>query len=103
MTTMLTLQEQLEMEIKENGESDPVVQMLRNQIQAEKSGKNLQELYLSGSVFNPSTSERLSSIKIQSEETKIVQDPCDSLNHTELKHDMKQASDIPESEKIIKN
>ena len=55
---MLTLQEQLEMEIKENGESDPLVQMLRNQIAAEKSGKTFQELYLTGSVKKqPSQSE----------------------------------------------
>ena len=47
---MLTLQEQLERELKENGESDPVGQMLRKQIQAEKSGKTFQELYLTGSV-----------------------------------------------------
>ena len=47
---MLTLQEQLERELKENGESDPVVQMLRKQIAAEKSGKTFQELYLTGSV-----------------------------------------------------
>ena len=42
---MLTLQELLEMEIKESGESAPLVQMLRNQITAEQSGKNFQELY----------------------------------------------------------
>ena len=42
---MLTLQELLEMEIKENGEQSPLVQMLRNQITAEKSGKTFQELY----------------------------------------------------------
>ena len=42
---MLTLQQQLERELKENGESDPVVQMLRNQIHAEQSGKNFRELY----------------------------------------------------------
>ena len=47
---MHTLQEQLERELKENGESDPVVQMLRKQITAEKSGKTFQELYLTGSV-----------------------------------------------------
>jgi|Laugresbdmm110dd_1035094.scaffolds.fasta_scaffold252924_1 hypothetical protein len=47
---MLTLQEQLEMEIKENGEKAPLVQMLRNQIQAQKSGKTFQELYLTESV-----------------------------------------------------
>ena len=56
---MLTLQEQLEMEIKQNGESDPLVQMLRNQIQAEKSGKTFQDLYLTGSVKKqPSQSEQ---------------------------------------------
>ena len=48
---MLTLQEQLEREIKENGESDPVVQMLRNQITAEKSGKTFRDLYVTGSVM----------------------------------------------------
>jgi hypothetical protein len=56
---MLTLQEQLEMEIKENGESGPVVQMLRNQIQAEKSGKTFRDLYVTGSVMkihDPETS-----------------------------------------------
>jgi len=47
---MLTLQEQLEKELKQHGESDPVVQMLRKQIVAEKSGKTFQELYLTGSV-----------------------------------------------------
>lgn len=102
MTTMLTLQEQLEIEIKENGESDPLVQMLRNQIQAEKSGKNLQELYLSGSVFNPSTSERPSTIEPHSEETKIAKDPSDTLNHTALEHDMKRTSDTSQSKRNIK-
>ena len=47
---MLTLQEQLDEEIKLEGENSPLVQMLRNQIAAEKSGKTFQELYLSGSV-----------------------------------------------------
>jgi len=56
---MLTLQELLEMEIKESGESAPLVQMLRNQIAAEKSGKTFQELYLTGSVKKqPSHSEQ---------------------------------------------
>ena len=41
---MLTLQEELEIELKEHGESDPVVQMLRKQIAAEKSDKKFYEL-----------------------------------------------------------
>lgn len=47
---MLTLQEMLDEEIKLKGENSPLVQMLRNQIEAEKSGKTSQELYLTGSV-----------------------------------------------------
>jgi len=42
---MSTLQEQLDRLIKRKGEQDPLVQMLRNQITAEQSGKNFQELY----------------------------------------------------------
>jgi hypothetical protein len=45
--TMSTLQEQLDRLIQQNGEKDPLVQMLRNQITAEKSGKNFYELYTS--------------------------------------------------------
>ena len=44
---MSTLQEQLDRLIQQNGEKDPLVQMLRNQITAEKSGKNFYELYTS--------------------------------------------------------
>jgi hypothetical protein len=44
---MLTLQEQLERLIQRKGEQAPLVQMLRNQIAAEKSGKNFYELYTS--------------------------------------------------------
>ncbi len=47
---MLTLQEQLDRLIKRKGEQDPLVQALRNQIQAEKSGKSFQDLYLTGTV-----------------------------------------------------
>lgn len=47
---MSTLQEQLDRLIKRKGEQDPLVQALRNQIQAEKSGKSFQELYLTGAV-----------------------------------------------------
>jgi hypothetical protein len=42
---MSTLQEQLDRLIQRKGEQDPLVQMLRNQITAEKSGKTFQELY----------------------------------------------------------
>jgi hypothetical protein len=55
---MSTLQEQLDRLIQRKGEQDPLVQMLRNQIQAEKSGKTFQELYLSGSVKKESTPVR---------------------------------------------
>ena len=47
---MLTLQEQLDRLIQRKGEGSQLVQMLRNQIQAEKLGKTSQELYLTGSV-----------------------------------------------------
>jgi hypothetical protein len=47
---MSTLQEQLAREIQRRGENSPVAQMLRNQLQAQKSGKSLQEMYLTGSV-----------------------------------------------------
>jgi hypothetical protein len=47
---MSTLQEQLARETQKRGENSPMAQMLRNQIQAEKSGKSLQDLYLTGTV-----------------------------------------------------
>ena len=56
---MSTLQDQLDRLISRKGEDDPLVQMLRNQIAAEKSGKTFQELYLTGSVKKqPSHSEQ---------------------------------------------
>jgi len=56
---MLTLQDQLDRLISRKGEDSPLVQMLRNQIAAEKSGKTFQELYLTGSVKKqPSHSEQ---------------------------------------------
>lgn len=81
---MLTLQQQLERELKENGESDPVVQMLRNQIMAEQSGKNLRELYTTGSVSIP---ERFRTIDPNSIAAKIGQELCDSLNATVLERE----------------
>ena len=55
---MSTLQDQLDRLISRKGEDSPLVQMLRNQIVAEKSGKKFQELYLTGSVKKqPSQSE----------------------------------------------
>ena len=102
VNTMYTLEEMLEMEIKEYGESSPLVQMLRNQIMAERSGKNFKELYVTGSVFNTSTSERPSTIEPHSEKTKIAKDPSDTLNHTALEHDMKRTSDTSQSKRNIK-
>ena len=56
---MSTLQDQLDRLISRKGEDSPLVQMLRNQIAAEKSGKTFQELYLTGSVKKqPSQSEQ---------------------------------------------
>jgi hypothetical protein len=52
---MLTLQEQLDRLIQRKGEQDSLVQMLRNQIVAQSSGKTFQELYLTGSVNKEST------------------------------------------------
>jgi|GEM_PF-3218976 len=54
---MSTLQEQLEREIQKRGEQSPVAQMLRNQIEAEKSGKTFQELYLTRSVAKRESSQ----------------------------------------------
>jgi len=79
---MNTLQEQLEKEIQERGEQSPLAQMLRNQIMAEQSGKNFQELYLTGSVSESSTPERFKTIDPNSVEAKIAQELCDSLNQT---------------------
>lgn len=78
---MSTLQEQLAREIQKRGENSPVAQMLRNQIMAEQSGKNLRELYTSGSVSIP---ERFRTIDPNSVEAKIGQELCDSLNATVL-------------------
>ena len=47
---MLTLEEMLKEREQRLGSNHPAVQMLRNQIQAEKSGKTFQELYVTGSV-----------------------------------------------------
>jgi hypothetical protein len=49
---MSTLQDQLDRLISRKGEDSPLVQMLRNQIAAEKLDKSLQELYQTGSVNN---------------------------------------------------
>lgn len=47
---MLNLEEMLKEREQRLGSNHPALQMLRNQIQAEKSGKTFQELYLTGSV-----------------------------------------------------
>jgi len=51
---MSILQEQLVRLIQRKGEEAPLVQMLRNQIAAEKSRKTFQELYLTASVVTNS-------------------------------------------------
>lgn len=81
---MSTLQEQLAREIQKRGENSPVAQMLRNQIMAEQSGKNLRELYTTGSVSIP---ERFKTIDPNSIAAKIGQELCDSLNETVLERE----------------
>ena len=56
---MLTLEEMLKEREQRLGSNHPAVQMLRNQIQAKKSDKTFQDLYLTGSVKKqPSQSEQ---------------------------------------------
>ena len=93
---MSTLQEQLEQEIQERGENSPVAQMLRNQIMAEQSGKNFQELYTSGSVSIP---ERFRTIDPNSRAAKIAQELCDSLNATVLEREKERNKTKPEEER----
>ena len=57
MTTMLTLEEMLKEEEQRLGKDHPAVQMLRNQIEAERSGKGFQELYLTGAVGKRESSQ----------------------------------------------
>jgi hypothetical protein len=50
---MNNLEEALKDEIAKRGENSRWAQMLRNQIAAEKSGKSLRDLYVTGSVKKP--------------------------------------------------
>jgi hypothetical protein len=52
---MTTFQEQLDRLIRSKGEQGPLVQMLRNQIKAQESVKNLQEIDLRGHIKNQPT------------------------------------------------
>ena len=53
----ITLNEELQEELAAGAtEDDFVVQQLRRQINAEKNGKTLQDLYVTGSVKKPQTS-----------------------------------------------
>jgi hypothetical protein len=56
---MSTLQEQLDRLIKRKGEQDPLVQVLRDQIAAQKGDQGLQELYLTGSVKMPESGNQV--------------------------------------------
>jgi len=51
LVSMSTLQDQLDRLISRKGEDSPLVQMLRNQIAAEKLGKSLEELYMAKAEF----------------------------------------------------
>ncbi len=50
VTAMLTLEEMLKEQEARLGKDHPAVQMLRNQIEAERSGKGFRELYLTEAV-----------------------------------------------------
>jgi hypothetical protein len=50
---MNSLEKALQHEISKRGENSRWAQMLRNQIAAEKSGKSLRDLYVTGSVKKP--------------------------------------------------
>ena len=60
---MSTLQEQLDRLIQRKGEQSPLVQVLRNQIAADKSRKSFRDMYLTKSVLgeaqdNPEHAQR---------------------------------------------
>ncbi len=81
---MLTLEELLKKREARLGNDHPAVQMLRNQIMAEQSEKNLRELCTTGSVSIP---ERFKTIDPNSIAAKIGQELCDSLNATVLERE----------------
>ncbi len=103
---MSTLQEQLDKVIQRQGENSPLVQMLRDQIMAEQSGKNFQELYseiteLEESV-DPSMRERFKTLDPNSVEYKLAQEMANSLNATVAEREITRFSDASESDKSIK-
>jgi hypothetical protein len=103
---MSTLQEQLDRLTKRKGEQDPLVQMLRNQIIAEQSGKNFRELYseiteLEESV-NSSIPERFRTLDPNSVTYKLAQEIANSLNATVIERGITRFSDASESDKNIK-
>ena len=103
---MSTLQEQLDKVIQRQGENSPLVQMLRDQIMAEQSGKNFQELYseiteLEESV-DPSMRERFKTLDPNSVEYKLAQEMANSLNATVAEREITRFSDASGSDKSIK-
>ena len=80
---MYTLEEMLRQREERLGKDHPAVQMLRNQIIAEQSGKNFQELYSEitelEEPIDPSTPERWTTLDPNSMGYKIAQEPCDSF------------------------
>jgi hypothetical protein len=53
MDTMITLREELQLEIQKRGEGSPLAQMIRNQIMAEERGQSFRSLYVNGAVKRP--------------------------------------------------
>ena len=54
---MSTLEQQLERAIVQQGEDSFVVQQLRRQIAAAKSGQSTEDLYVTGAVKKPNESQ----------------------------------------------
>jgi hypothetical protein len=103
---MHTLEEMLKIREERLGKDHPAVQMLRNQIIAEQSGKNFRELYseiteLEESV-NSSIPERFRTLDPNSVEYKIGQEMANSLNATVIERGITRFSDASESDKNIK-
>ena len=68
---MLTLGEMLKEREARLGMDHPAVQMLRDQIKAEQSGRNFRELYTTGSVSKSSAPERFGIIDPNNGEAKV--------------------------------
>ncbi len=104
---MNTLEEMLKIREERLGKDHSAVQMLRNQIIAEQSGKSFQELYSERSTklpksVDPSIPERFRTLDPNSVAYKIGQELCDSLNATVMGREITRFSNASESDKNIK-